>query len=75
MLSAAMAYANVAFSAAISICMLNLLGSAVRGTGNMALPAGVIVGSVIGHIRCLARADLRMGSITRRSVPRVPGGA
>jgi len=49
-LSAAMDYANVAFFAAISICMLNLLGSAVRGTGNMALPAGVIVGSVLGHI-------------------------
>jgi Na+-driven multidrug efflux pump len=30
--------------------MLNLLGSAVRGTGNMGLPAGVIVGSVIAHI-------------------------
>lgn len=49
-LSAALAYGNVAFSGAVSICMLNLLGSAVRGTGNMGLPAGVIVGSVIGHI-------------------------
>jgi Na+-driven multidrug efflux pump len=39
MLTAAMNDANVAFSAANSICMLNLLGSAVRGTGNMALPA------------------------------------
>ena len=50
MLAAAIDYANVAFCAAISICMLNLLGSAVRGTGNMALPAGVIVGSVLAHI-------------------------
>jgi Na+-driven multidrug efflux pump len=49
-LSAAMDYANVAFCAATSICMLNLLGSAVRGTGNMALPAGVIVASVLGHL-------------------------
>jgi putative MATE family efflux protein len=49
-LSAALAYANVAFSGAVSICMLNLLGSVVRGTGNMSLPAGVIVGSVIAHI-------------------------
>ena len=49
-LSSALAYANVAFSAAVSICMLNLLGSAVRGTGNMGLPAGVIVGSVITHV-------------------------
>jgi putative MATE family efflux protein len=49
-LSSAFAYANVAFGGAVSICMLNLLGSAVRGTGNMGLPAGVIVGSVIAHI-------------------------
>jgi putative MATE family efflux protein len=49
-LSSAFAYANVAFSGAVSICMLNLLGSAVRGTGNMGLPAGVIVGSVIAHV-------------------------
>jgi putative MATE family efflux protein len=49
-LSAAFAYANVAFGGALSICMLNLLGSAVRGTGNMGLPAGVIVGSVAAHV-------------------------
>jgi len=49
-LSSAIDYANVAFSGAVSICMLNLLGSAVRGTGNMALPAGIIVGSVLAHI-------------------------
>jgi hypothetical protein len=30
--------------------LAELLGSAVRGTGNMALPAGVTVGSVLGHI-------------------------
>ena len=49
-LSAALAYANVVFGGAISICMLNLLGSVVRGTGNMGLPSIVIVGSVIGYI-------------------------
>jgi Na+-driven multidrug efflux pump/uncharacterized protein YjiS (DUF1127 family) len=30
--------------------MLNMLGNAVRGTGNMTLPATVILGSVLGHI-------------------------
>ena len=50
MLSAALAYSNVAFGGAVSICMLNLLGNAVRGTGNMGLPAAVIVGSVIAHV-------------------------
>lgn len=49
-LSAALAYSNLAFGGAVSICMLNLLGNAVRGTGNMTLPAAVIVGSVLGHI-------------------------
>ena len=49
-LTAGLAYADVAFGGAVSICMLNLLGSAVRGTGNMGLPAGVIVGSVVAHI-------------------------
>ena len=63
MLSAALAYANVAFSGAVSICMLNLLGSAVRGTGNMGLPAAVIVGSVLAHIAHLAGADFRMGTV------------
>ena len=38
MLAAALAYANVAFGGAVSIWMLNLLGNAVRGTGNMGLP-------------------------------------
>jgi putative MATE family efflux protein len=50
MLSAGLAYANVAFGGAVSICLLNLLGSAVRGTGNMGLPAAVIVGSVTAHV-------------------------
>lgn len=49
-LAHALDYARVAFGGAISICLLNLLGSAVRGTGNMGLPAAVIVGSVIGHV-------------------------
>src|SRR5260221_150948 len=30
--------------------ILNLLGNAVRGTGNMSLHAGVLVGCVIAHI-------------------------
>jgi putative MATE family efflux protein len=50
MLSAALAYSNAAFTGAISVCLLNMLGNAVRGTGNMTLPGLVIVGSVIGHI-------------------------
>src|SRR3989442_13352479 len=49
-LDAALAYANVAFAGAISIFMLNLLGNVVRGTGNMGVPAAVIVGAVLAHV-------------------------
>src|SRR5262245_2917496 len=49
-LNAALAYSNAVFTGGVSVCMLNMLGNAVRGTGNMALPASVIVGSVIGHV-------------------------
>jgi putative MATE family efflux protein len=50
MLTDALAYANVAFGGAVSITVLNLLGNAVRGTGNMSLHAGVLVGCVVAHI-------------------------
>jgi putative MATE family efflux protein len=50
MLVDALAYANVAFGGAVCITVLNLLGNAVRGTGNMSLHAGVLVGCVIAHI-------------------------
>jgi putative MATE family efflux protein len=49
-LAAALAYSNVAFAGAISIFMLNLLGNVVRGTGNMGIPAAVIVGAVLAHV-------------------------
>jgi len=50
MLSDALAYANVALGGAVCMCVLNLLGNAVRGTGNMTLPAAVLIGCVLGHI-------------------------
>src|SRR6266403_315605 len=49
-LSAALSYSTVAFSGAVSICMLNLLGGAVRGPGHMTLPSTVLVSSVLAHI-------------------------
>jgi putative MATE family efflux protein len=50
MLIDALSYANVAFGGVVCITVLNLLGNAVRGTGNMSLHAGVLVGCVIAHI-------------------------
>jgi putative MATE family efflux protein len=50
MLSDALSYANVALGGAVCISVLNLLGNAVRGTGNMSLHACVLVGCVLAHI-------------------------
>jgi putative MATE family efflux protein len=50
MLADALSYANVALGGAVAITVMNLLGNAVRGTGNMSLPAGVLIGAVIAHI-------------------------
>src|SRR4051812_29976639 len=50
MLEAALAYSNVVFAGAASIWMMNLLCNVVRGTGNMGLPAAVIVVCVLGHV-------------------------
>ena len=50
MLADALSYANVCFGGAVCITVLNLLGNAVRGTGNMSLHAGVLVGCVVAHI-------------------------
>jgi putative MATE family efflux protein len=43
-LSAALAYSNIVFAGALSVWLLNTLASVVRGTGNMLLPAGVVIG-------------------------------
>ena len=50
MLMDALSYANVAFGGAVTITVLDLLGNVVRGTGNMSLHAGVLLGCVIAHI-------------------------
>jgi Na+-driven multidrug efflux pump len=43
-LTAALAYSNIVFAGAISFWLLNTLASVVRGTGNMLLPAAVVIG-------------------------------
>ena len=50
MLADALSYANVALGGAVFLCVSNLLGNAVRGTGNMSLPAFVLIGCVLAHI-------------------------
>jgi hypothetical protein len=43
-LAAALAYSNVIFAGAAAVWLFNTLASAVRGTGNMLLPAAVVLG-------------------------------
>jgi putative MATE family efflux protein len=43
-MAAALAYSNVIFAGAAAVWLFNTLASAVRGTGNMLLPAGVVLG-------------------------------
>jgi putative MATE family efflux protein len=49
-LSDALSYANIAMGGSVCICVLNLLGNAVRGTGNMRMHASVLLGCVVAHI-------------------------
>jgi Na+-driven multidrug efflux pump len=73
MLSDALAYANVALGGAVCICVLNLLGDAVRGTGNMSLPATVLVACVLAHI-ALAPLLILASDHCRRWVLQAQGG-
>jgi putative MATE family efflux protein len=43
-LAAALAYSDIVFAGAIAVWVFNTLASVVRGTGNMLLPASVLVG-------------------------------
>ncbi len=43
-LEAALAYSNVIFAGAAAVWLFNTLASVVRGTGNMLLPASVVLG-------------------------------
>ncbi|CAN5372317.1 MATE family efflux transporter [soil metagenome] len=46
-LDAALAYSNVIFCGAVFLWLLNALASVLRGTGNMVLPAVVLVGGTL----------------------------
>ncbi len=73
MLVAALSYANVALGGAVGICMLNFMGNAVRGTGNMALPAGVLVVCVLAHIAISPILIFGLDRCRRSARPARPG--
>jgi putative MATE family efflux protein len=47
-LAAALAYSNVIFAGAAAFWLFNTLAAVIRGTGNMRLPAGVVLGGAAG---------------------------
>jgi MATE family, multidrug efflux pump len=49
-LDAAVAYSHVVFGGAIAYWLFNTLGSVVRGTGNMTLPAWAMIGSALTYV-------------------------
>jgi putative MATE family efflux protein len=48
-LEAAQAYARTIFLLCVGLWLVNVLGSVVRGTGQMVLPAAVFLGCALGH--------------------------
>ena len=60
--AAAQLYSQVVFSGALSFWLLNTLASIVRGTGNMLLPAGVVMGGGVAVLLTLPGPDPRLGT-------------
>ena len=71
MLSDALAYSNVALGGAVCYCVLDLLGNTLRGTGNMSVPATVLIGCVLAHIALAPMLIFGLGPIP----PLGPAGA
>ena len=46
-LQAALAYSDVIFAGAAAVWLFNTLAAVIRGTGNMRLPAGVVLGGAV----------------------------
>jgi putative MATE family efflux protein len=67
-LEAAIAYSNVVFAGAVAYWLLNILGAVVRGTGNMALPAGVMVTAAFIYIALSPALILGWGPFPRLGI-------
>jgi putative MATE family efflux protein len=67
-LDAALAYSNVVFGGALAYWLLNTLGSVVRGTGVMALPAAVTVSSAAIYLALSPALILGWGPFPRLGV-------
>jgi putative MATE family efflux protein len=67
-LEAALAYSNVLFGGALVYWLFNTLGSVVRGTGNMALPASTMIGSAAIYLALSPALILGWGPLPRLGI-------
>ena len=67
-LDAAVAYSRVLFGGALAYWLFNTLGSVIRGTGNMALPASVMVGSGVVYLVLSPALILGWGPLPRLGI-------
>jgi MATE family, multidrug efflux pump len=67
-LQAAVAYSNVVFAGAAAYWLINILGAVVRGTGNMALPAAVMIGGALIYIALSPALILGWGPFPRLGI-------
>lgn len=68
-LQAALAYSNIVFAGACSCWLLNTLASIIRGTGNMVLPASVILGGGAATLLVSPLLIFGWGPITPLGIP------
>ena len=67
-LDAALAYSQVIFGGAVSYWLYNILGAVVRGSGNMALPATVMVGNAAVYLVLSPALILGWGPLPRLGI-------
>jgi putative MATE family efflux protein len=67
-LDAAVVYSRVLFGGALAYWLFNTLGSAIRGTGNMALPAAVMVASSVIYVALSPALILGVGPLPRLGI-------
>ena len=67
-LASAALYSRVLFGGALAFWLFNTLGSVIRGTGNMALPAAVMVGSGLVYLALSPALILGWGPLPRLGI-------
>lgn len=67
-LESAVLYSRVVFGGALAYWLFNTLGSVIRGTGNMAVPASVMVGSGLLYLALSPSLILGWGPLPRLGI-------